>query len=286
MSVLSQMESMQKEMSAAEKKIYLFIRENTEKTASMTASEIAEATNTSAPTVVRFSKKMGYNSLTDFKISLSAETIHGRVFENYSDVQSDESFYNLKYKLANNARFTIDKTTELFNEQDFLSACVLLEEKEFCYVVGSGASSLAVLDIVQKWARLGKNISTDSDYNFLLPQLVTHQKSTVLWLVSNSCETPELISLAATAKELNIPIITLTQFGQNSLSKVSEVQLQTSRPKETALRSAATDSIFAQLVTVDLLFYLYISRNPENAKRIYQTRKIIEHYRKNIFNPN
>ena len=68
MSVLSHMKSMQKEMSAAEKKIYCFIRDNSEKAASMTANEIAEASGASAPTVVRFSKKMGFNSLTDFMI--------------------------------------------------------------------------------------------------------------------------------------------------------------------------------------------------------------------------
>lgn len=86
MSVLSHMKSMQKEMSAAEKKIYSFIRDNSEKASGMTANEIAEASGASAPTVVRFSKKMGYNSLTDLKIELSAETIQGRNNSSYSDV--------------------------------------------------------------------------------------------------------------------------------------------------------------------------------------------------------
>ncbi|MBU5582425.1 MurR/RpiR family transcriptional regulator, partial [Enterococcus sp. S181_ASV_20] len=145
MSVLSHMKSMQKEMSAAEKKIYQFIRDNSEKASGMTANEIAEASGASAPTVVRFSKKMGYNSLTDFKIELSAETMQERSNNTYSDVGHDESFHSLKNKLASNARFTIDETTALFNEEVFLEACKLLEEKEFCYVLGIGASSLACL---------------------------------------------------------------------------------------------------------------------------------------------
>ncbi|MDU6524880.1 MAG: MurR/RpiR family transcriptional regulator, partial [Enterococcus sp.] len=111
MSVLSHMKSMQREMSAAEKKIYGFIRENSEKASSMTANEIAEAAGTSAPTVVRFSKKMGYSSLTDLKIELSAETIQERNNNTYSDVDHDEPFHSLKNKLASNARFTIDETT-------------------------------------------------------------------------------------------------------------------------------------------------------------------------------
>ncbi|MGO3912810.1 MurR/RpiR family transcriptional regulator [Enterococcus viikkiensis] len=283
MSVLSHMKSMQLEMSAAEKKIYFFIRENSEKAAGMTANEIAEAAGTSAPTVVRFSKKIGYHSLTDLKIELSAETIQERNNNTYSDVDHDEPFHNLKNKLASNARFTIDETTALFNEKEFIEACKLLEEKKFCYVLGIGASNLAAMDIVQKWSRLGKNIISEPDYNTILPQLVLHEKEAVIWLISNSGLTSELIALAETAKDLGIPVITLTQFGQNPLAKLSDVCLQTSRPTEATYRSAATDSILAQFITVDLLFYVYISRNKENAEKIYSTRAIVQEYRKKYF---
>jgi DNA-binding MurR/RpiR family transcriptional regulator len=274
---------MQKDMSAAEKKIYCFIRDNSEKAASMTANEIAEASGSSAPTVVRFSKKMGFNSLTDFKIELSAETMQKRSKNTYSDVDHDESFHSLKSKLASNARFTIDETTALFSEEEFISACKLLEEKAFCYVLGIGASNLAATDIVQKWSRLGKNVISEPDYNTILPQLVLHQKEAVIWLISNSGLTSELIALAETAKDLGIPIITLTQFGQNPLAKLSDVSLRTSRPTEATYRSAATDSILAQFITIDLLFYVYISRNQENAEKIYTTRAIVQEYRKKYF---
>lgn len=283
MSVLSHMESMQQEMSAAEKKIYCFIRENSAKVAGMTASEIAKASGASAPTVVRFSKKMGFSSLTDLKIELSAETMQERSNNTYSDVDHDESFHSLKNKLASNARYTIDETTALFNEKDFLAACTLLEEKEFCYVLGIGASNLAAADIVQKWSRLGKNIISEPDYNTILPQLVLHQENAVVWLVSNSGLTSELIALAETAKDLGIPIITLTQFGQNPLAKLADVCLRTSRPTESTYRSAATDSILAQFITVDLLFYVYISRNKDNAEKIFTTRAIVQEYRQKYF---
>ncbi|MFC4772291.1 MurR/RpiR family transcriptional regulator [Enterococcus hermanniensis] len=283
MSVLSHMQSMQNDMSTAEKKIYLFIRENSEKAAGMTATEIAEASGASAPTVVRFSKKMGFNSLTDLKIELSAETMQQRSNNTYSDVSQDESFHTLKNKLASNARYTIDETTALFNEEEFLQACQLLEEKDFCYVLGIGASNLTATDIVQKWSRLGKNIISEPDYNTILPQLVLHQKEAVIWLVSNSGLTSELLALAETAKDLGIPIITLTQFGQNPLAKLSDVCLQTSRPTEATYRSAATDSILAQFITVDLLFYVYLSRNKEHAEKIYTTRAVVQEYRKKYF---
>ncbi|MEO1771181.1 MULTISPECIES: MurR/RpiR family transcriptional regulator [Enterococcus] len=283
MSVLSHMDSMKKDMSAAEKKIYRFICDNKETIPTMTASEIAAGAGSSAPTVVRFSKKMGFNSLTAFKISLSAETRQAVEITGYSDVGPNEPFQTLKNKLANNAQFTISETSELFNEKIFNEACHLLESTNFCFVSGVGASRLAADDITQKWTRLGKNIVYETDYNLLLPQLVTNAKQSVLFLISNSGKTPELIALAETAKSLDIPIIALTQFGQNRLSKLADIHLQTSRPMEAEIRSAATNSIIAQFITIDLLFYLYISRNQKYAKKIFNTRQAIDQYRQKYF---
>lgn len=283
MSVLSHMDSMKKDMSAAEKKIYRFICDNKEAIPNMTASEIAAGAGSSAPTVVRFSKKMGFNSLTAFKISLSAETKQPVEITGYSDVDPNEPFQALKTKLANNAQFTISETSQLFNEKIFTEVCKLIESANFCFVSGIGASRLAADDFVQKWTRLGKNVVCETDYNLLLPQLVTNAKHSILFLVSNSGKTPELVALAETAKSLGIPIIALTQFGQNRLSKLADIHLQTSRPMEAEARSAATNSIIAQFVTIDLLFYLYISRNQKYTKKILSTRQAIDTYRQKYF---
>lgn len=45
----------------------------------MSAKEIAEATKTSAPTVVRFAKKLGFSSLNEMKIKLSISLNEKRV---------------------------------------------------------------------------------------------------------------------------------------------------------------------------------------------------------------
>lgn len=282
MSVISHMASMQDEMSNTESRIFQYIKNNAEKVPGMTAQEIASASDASAPTVVRFSKKMGFNSLTDLKISLSAETKQATdTPTSYTDVSPNETFQSLKNKLSQNAQFTIHETSDLFEEETFSRAAELLENSDRCFVVGIGASRLAADDAAQKWSRLGKSITFENDYNLLLPQLINRDNRNLLWLISNSGNTPEIVALAETAYSLSIPIISLTQFGQNSLSKLADVNLQTSRPVETAIRSAATNSIIAQFTTVDLLFYYYISRNEAYAERIYRTRKIVDTFREN-----
>ena len=73
MGVICHIKSMMEDYSSAEKKLADYIINNVEKIPTMTANELAESAGLSAPTVVRFSKKIGYQSLTDFKINISTE---------------------------------------------------------------------------------------------------------------------------------------------------------------------------------------------------------------------
>lgn len=79
MSVISRIESMMEEYSSAERKLANYIINHVEKIPTMTANDLAEAAGSSAPTVVRFSKKIGFQSLTDFKITVSTELQTGLV---------------------------------------------------------------------------------------------------------------------------------------------------------------------------------------------------------------
>ncbi len=52
-----------------EKLIADYLIETKERIISMSARDIAEATKTSAPTVVRFAKKIGFNTLNELKLN-------------------------------------------------------------------------------------------------------------------------------------------------------------------------------------------------------------------------
>lgn len=96
----------------------------------MTAEQLAMATKISAPTVVRFTKKIGYQSLTDFKIQLSTE-IHQPIHSTgYSDVDPNESIEILKAKMSHNAQITIQETADILSEEVLLTAISLLEKKK------------------------------------------------------------------------------------------------------------------------------------------------------------
>lgn len=283
MSVMSRIASIKKELSPAEKKLFAYLKQNTAKIPKMTAEQLAQASQVSAATVVRFVKKIGFESLSDFKLNISMD-LHENLPLEYSDVTLDESVAGIKNKMSHNAQITIQETVDILKDEEVIKAVDLLEQKEKIFVAGIGASKLVAEDIVQKWGRIGKNIYLDNDYNNLLPYLDNSQENCVLWLISNSGLTPEIVEFATYAKKLKIPVISLTRFGNNPLSRTADIPIQVSHPKEAPQRSAATNSIIANFLAVDIIFYVYISRNRENAKKIYRSREVIQEFRENFFN--
>lgn len=279
MSVFLRLESFQGILSSSEQKIYDLIVAHPDQVIKMTAKEIATASGVSAPTVVRFSKKVGYQSLTDFKIQLSTELQTNKLQPaNYNDVAPNDSFYSIKEKISANTQVSLNETTNLLTEATLNEAIALLEDAEVMFTFGIGASALTAQDIQHKWSRLGKIVCQEQDIHLLLPQLINQKKRALLFLISNSGQTPEIVYLAKVAKEIGIPIITLTQFGPNPLNEQATIGLQTARPTEAINRSAATTSLLSQFLVIDMLFYTFISQFPHYQEAVTTSRTLIKSY--------
>jgi DNA-binding MurR/RpiR family transcriptional regulator len=284
MGVLQRMASLQDSFSNAELKLFTYIKEYPENVPQMTANDLAHASGVSAPSVVRFSKKLGFQSLSDFKINLSSDLKSmDQETLGYADLEPNESFNSIKQKMVNNTKITLSETTDLLDETTITETVKLIEQKKHGFTFGIGASHLAAEDIVQKWTRVGNAVVFEKDLDVLLPELINNVETSYLWLISTSGETPQVLALAKTAKKLGIPVIALTRFGDNSLTKLATISIQFARPQEPKFRSAATNSIISQFMTIDIIFYLYISRNKENAGKIRSTRQLIDEFRKDFY---
>lgn len=275
MSVQSRIHLLDNKLTDVEKRIAAYILAHPEEVISATAKEIGEQTQSSAPSVVRFIKKIGYSSVNEFKLSINSEKNEKRE-QKYDDVNLADSFEVTKRKLCNNAILTLEETSEVLKQEQIKTIVHLLEEKEVLFVFGIGASSIIAEDIFQKWGRIGKIIFFEKDLHILSAMLSSHQANSAIWLVSNSGQTREVVKAAQIAKKIDIPIIAQTMLGKNPLSKLADHLIQTSIPKEAFLRSAATNSLFAQLLVVDTIFYNFLQNNEQYFEKIYNSRKLIE----------
>lgn len=260
---------------SSERKIGFVLLKNPSTVVNMTATELSVAAGTSPATVIRFCKKIDIPSFTQLKIKLSAE-LDSPVHEGYSDINENESVQDIKNKLLGNAYQSMQETVALLTSKGIESVVDILLAAPVIYVYGIGASYLVAENIAQKWNRVGKTTICLNDTHVLVSIFVSAPKNAAFISISNSGETKEVLRLIDVAKKYHIRTIGLTQFGGNSLSKKVEFPIQTVRSNEVTFRSAATTSLHAQFIVVDVLFYAYASRNFD------QTRELIRNSKKEV----
>ena len=266
------------ELSNAEKKIGQYILEHPSDVIMMTASELAKKSGTSSATVIRFCKSIDIPSFTELKVHLSPEVDQPR-FVGYSDIEQDESLTILKNKLLGNSYQSMLDTVEQLNHELVEQFVEELIKAPILYVYGVGASSLVAENIQQKWSRLGKTVIFIRDLHVFIPVIVSETSPAIFWGISNSGETSEVNFLMELATNQGMKTASLSQFGSNTLSTMSQIPLYTVKNNEAKLRSAATSSLHAQFMIVDIIFFLYASKNyQENYTTIKKTRNYIQDY--------
>lgn len=268
MSVQGRILNVQTELSAAEAKIARYILDHSQDVLKMTVSQLADAAGSSPASVIRLTKSLDIGSFTTMKILLSSDLTKGKhKQEDFTDITKNEQLNSIKEKLLTGALQSIHETTDQLNEKEVKNLVKAMTQTKHLFLFGVGASYLTAENISQKWNRIGYLATADIDLNALLPKITNADQHDIVWLISNSGESPEVIVAAKTAKDAGIKVVSLTKFGNNSLAKLSDIALHTSQPIETQNRIAATNSLLTQFMLVDIIFYYFVSRTFDKSKK-------------------
>lgn len=270
------------DLSKAETKVADYILNHSREVINMTASDLAQAAGSSPASVIRLTKSLDIEGFTALKILLTADITKNQALpQDYSDITPNESLDSIKDKLLASALQSIRETTDQVNAQEVSALVAAIAKAKQLFVFGIGASNLAAENICQKWNRIGYPAVADNDLNMLLPKLVNAKPGDVMWVISNSGESPEALVAAKFSQSLGIKIVSLTRFGNNSLAKISDIAVHTSQPKESLNRIAATNSLLAQFMIIDIIFYDFVSNNfKASAVSLEHSYHVIHDYKR------
>ena len=220
----------------------------------MSAKEIAEKTNTSAPTVVRFAKKLGFNSLNEMKIKLSISLNEKNSRVEFEYLDKDLSTKSIVNGVKNSIHSIIDETIDLINEEKLDKAINLLINAKTIYIYSVGVSSLVGLDFYYKLSRINKRCVVHADTHLQVTSSVLMEEGDVALVISYSGKTKEALLCAKNAKEKNVPVIAITKASiDNKLDYFSDISLYVPYV-EKSLREGAMSSRISQLAIIDMLF--------------------------------
>jgi len=101
-----------------EKSIAEYLLSNKKSIISMSSKEIGDVTKTSAPTVVRFSKKIGFDSLNEMKLQLSLNLQTDNDNADFEYLHSDLSTKNIIRGVKSSIDSIMNQTLGVLKEEE------------------------------------------------------------------------------------------------------------------------------------------------------------------------
>lgn len=264
-----------------EKLIADYLLTNKKSIIGMSAKEIGIETNTSAPTVVRFSKKVGFNTLNEMKLQLSLDLNLEEDNNEFEYLSGDLSVKNIIYGIKGSIDSIMNQTISVLKEEELERAINVLNDSKNICIFSIGSSGLVGMDFYYKLNRINKRCIANLDTHLQITSSALMQKGDVAVAISYSGETKEVLLCAENAKRLGIPVIAITKASiDNNLSDIADVVLNIPYVEKT-LREGAMSSRISQLAIIDMLFIGMAKNNLKEAEdKLRLTRKAVESLRR------
>lgn len=202
-----------KKLNKSEFGVYNFILKNRDEVFTMTIRELADKTNFSTTTIIRFAKKMGYDSFNDLKYALS----------NKKEVESKNRLY-FPIDIPSIQFLQSTLHDDILKKQLSEIADLIIQAQQVVFI-GVGTS----LSLAEYGSYLLSEIGVLSfaiTNPFYSLELHHRDLSEVLIIaLSVSGETEEVLAQVQGFKARNARIISLTNTDISSLSQISDINL-------------------------------------------------------------
>lgn len=283
--VLYKIDRQYPKLTKSEKKIADYILNTPHKIINMSVQDLSDEINTSTASIVRFSKKMTEKGFQELKIAISRYLPEETLNNNHLELMDNESVDVLKSKMLSRVTKTMNFVSDHIENENIDMICAKMQSARTIFLFGYGASLVIVTDLFQKLSRIGLNVRLLQETHLFMSTLATHDERDCIIFVTNQGSHSELQSMAKVATDYQIPIITISSSNDNPIAKISDYTLIYGQTDENELRMAATTSLFAQLFTVDILYYRYIALNYDKSlDAITQSKMALDNYRKHLSN--
>lgn len=266
MNVLDRIKENENILSAQEKKLANYIISSPAEVAKCSTQYLAKKAEVSTATVIRFTKKIGYNSFSLLKLDL-ARIDEDVDFSTSNIIEVDDSIEELILKSNSLHKENLDRTAKLLDVTEVKKAIDLLRSARSIYLVGVGGSGIVCEDFRMKLSKIHKNVFFHMDINSLLTQLSFIDQEDILLAISYSGNTAEVNACAELAKNRNTTVISITRKDKNILSKHSDITLYIPKEEDDASRLGAIYSRFSSLFVTDILYYGVAKESIEDTQK-------------------
>lgn len=247
--LIGQLVASKETLRPSEQKVCAVVIENPAWGSRATLAEIAYQAGVSEPSVVRFSRSLGYEGFQDFKYALIQSLASG-VPAAHASVERGDGIGVIANKIFENSLEGLRSTREALNLDALQAAVSAIRQADNMLVLGFGASGIVGQDTAQKFPLFGLPINAPVDFHqqFIAANLATPQN--VVLAISNTATTTEVLESMLEAKQRGA--VTIAVCGREGpISRAADIFI--SHTTEDTDTYTPTTSRLAALVIIDIL---------------------------------
>ena len=259
-------------LSRSEKQIADFLIENPEKILPLYITELSDACGVSEATIVRFSKKLGFEGYQQLKIAIAGEHHTRPVNEN---ITAEDSPSDIFAKICDDIYCSLEKTKKGLDKAAITRCCEAILSAEQIILLGLGNSAPIANDAAHKMLRLGLHAHPYTDNHMQAIATAHATPGTVVIGISHSGASSDIIDAMRISKLCGAFTVAITNYQKSPIERVSDVVLHTVSD-ETNYRILGLNSRIAQLAIIDTI-YSYLVCHIENAcDNIAKTENVLQ----------
>ncbi len=234
----------------------------------ITISELAANCGVSEATIVRYVKKVGFESFQDFKLNLALDN-DDEVVEDEKDItiSQNDSPQDILRKTKVGFLQSIENTNAIIDMNKFLQAANFIRSAKKIEIYGVGSSSAVGKILQYKLTRLGFPAYAIEDPHMQAISAATLDLGDLAFGISQSGSTKDTVDSLAIAKKHGATTICLTEHVNSPITKYADVVLEI-YSGENPVKTSAGRSILVQVFAVELLSGLLYSTEYEKAIKV------------------
>jgi len=260
-------------LTQSERAIADYILEHLDELKTITSHQLAKLTNTGQSTIIRFSQKLGYNSFREFLADISMNKLNEN--DSYEEIKIDETTNETNRKIIAQYKDILEITLNNNSEATIDQICKLLVKSKKIIIFGVGNSNLFCEYLANQLIVIGLTCMTNQSSHSIFSIIdQANPHDTVLFLLSESGESVDVIKAAQIAKNNHIPIIVITRNTKNTLYNYADYLLKTvAFAAETKLN--VTTMRCSQLLLIDIIYLNILKLDFKRFNKIIERAEIL-----------
>lgn len=191
----------------------------------LSTREFAKRTYTSAPSILRFVKKLGYKNYNDFKYNIVL-SLKKTVVEDYGTLSAENLLLSIS-QMAKQEVDSINNTKETLNINEMSHIINRFTKYQYIDIIANDTNAAIGEYTSHLFSLLGKIVTvydnTDKQLNLALNVDDQH----LIIILSRFSKNSHLINIAKILKKRQREVIVITAHNENTLSKLSTYTLHT-----------------------------------------------------------